>query len=82
MIKVRFFALLRERLGTSDLELAIDHIETVSDAIQTLKQRSERWQVVFEDQEVIAAVNQQLVDKAHPLQADDELALFPPVTGG
>lgn len=82
MIKVRFFALLRERLGTQEISLPSEGILTVNDAISALAEHNTNWSQIFTDQEVIAAVNQQLVDKDQSLQSGDELALFPPVTGG
>lgn len=82
MIKVLFFAVLRERLGTSEVVVQDFHGSTVSDLIQHLQQRSPKWQQELASQDVLAAVNQQLVSHAHVVEAGSEVAFFPPVTGG
>lgn len=44
--------------------------------------QSNRWALALEDGKLLAAVNQTLVSFDHPLTDGDEVAFFPPVTGG
>lgn len=81
MIKVLFFAQVRELVGTDSLTLDID--ATTVDALRRqLALRGDRWALALEEGKLLAAVNQTLVEAAHPVVDGDEVAFFPPVTGG
>jgi len=82
MIKVLFFAVLRERLGTGEVDVHDFTGSTVADLIEHLQQRSPKWQQELAQQDVLAAVNQQLVSHTQVVEPGQEVALFPPVTGG
>ena len=47
-----------------------------------LAAQGDRWALALDASKLLAAVNQTLVPMSHPLQAGDEVAFFPPVTGG
>ncbi|WP_323084347.1 molybdopterin synthase sulfur carrier subunit [Providencia alcalifaciens] len=81
MITVLFFAQVRELVGTDRLELAAQ-FPTVESLRQALTQKGDRWALALEDGKLLAAVNQSFVSADHPLNAGDEVAFFPPVTGG
>ncbi|MTB68110.1 molybdopterin synthase sulfur carrier subunit [Providencia sp. wls1943] len=81
MITVLFFAQVRELVGTDRLELAAQY-PTVGVLRQALAQKGDRWALALEDGKLLAAVNQSFVSADHPLNAGDEVAFFPPVTGG
>lgn len=81
MIKVLFFAQVRELTGTSTLELAPEY-QDVATLRAALASKSDRWALALESGKLLAAVNQTLVPMSHPLRAGDEVAFFPPVTGG
>lgn len=81
MIKVLFFAQVRELVGTDATEVAAD-FPTVEALRQHLAAQSDRWALALEDGKLLAAVNQTLVSFDHPLTDGDEVAFFPPVTGG
>ena len=81
MIKVLFFAQVRELVNTDALEVAAE-FATVEALRQHLAGKGDRWALALEDGKLLAAVNQTLVDFDHPLRAGDEVAFFPPVTGG
>lgn len=81
MIKVLFFAQVRELVGTDSLALE-SHAATVEQLRQELVARGDRWALALEEGKLLAAVNQTLVDGAHPVSDGDEVAFFPPVTGG
>lgn len=81
MIKVLFFAQVRELIDCDKLQLEA----TFSDVEQLRAQlaaKSERWALALESGKLLAAVNQTLVSFDHPLTDGDEVAFFPPVTGG
>lgn len=81
MITILFFAQVRELVGTDRLEL--DTFPATVEALrQQLTTRGERWALALEEGKLLAAVNQTLVEVSHPLQDGDEVAFFPPVTGG
>ena len=82
MINVLFFAQVRELVGTDATEVAAD-FPTVEALRQHLAAQSDRWSLALEDGKLLAAVNQTLVSFDHSLtDGDDEVAFFPPVTGG
>ncbi|WP_340610633.1 molybdopterin synthase sulfur carrier subunit [Xenorhabdus bharatensis] len=81
MIKVLFFAQVRELVGTDSLELPNDY-PTVEHLRRSLLEKGERWALALEDGKLLAAVNQSFVHAEHPLSDGDEVAFFPPVTGG
>jgi molybdopterin synthase sulfur carrier subunit len=86
MIDVRFFASIREQLGTSELSLALalaGDPPTVSFLRQQIIDvRGGNWSDVLCADNVVIAVNQEVVDDQYVLSDGDELAFFPPVTGG
>ncbi|MEH0886027.1 molybdopterin synthase sulfur carrier subunit [Enterobacter sp. UNJFSC 003] len=81
MIKVLFFAQVRELVGTDSLTLDAS-FENVAALRTHLAARGDRWALALEEGKLLAAVNQTLVELTHPLVAGDEVAFFPPVTGG
>ncbi|WP_286271678.1 molybdopterin converting factor subunit 1 [Thalassotalea hakodatensis] len=81
MIKVLFFATLREQLSCHELEVSADNINTVSALLSHLCSQSTDWQQALSTN-VLCAVNQQMADPQHIINDGDEVAFFPPVTGG
>lgn len=81
MIQVLFFAQVRELIGVDRLTLdaAFDSVESLRRALAA---KGDRWALALESGKLLAAVNQALVPVDHPLRAGDEVAFFPPVTGG
>lgn len=84
MIRILYFARLREQLGTAGEELPSGpDLATVTDLAGTLRRRGGTWADAFApDQPVLAAVNQELAHGDTALADGDEVAFFPPVTGG
>jgi molybdopterin synthase sulfur carrier subunit len=83
MIEIKYFARFREELGTDSEQIDASLVDTVEALLGQLRARGDAWSRLFaEDQRVMMAVNQELVDRARPLVDGDEVALFPPVTGG
>lgn len=75
-IQVKFFASLRERLGRGESALQVDDGATVL----TVWQRATGEEGVPE--RLLVAVNMEYVDWDHGVRDGDEVAFFPPVTGG
>lgn len=84
MIEVLFFAKLREALGVSHLSVeSTPEITTVATLQQWLvDQHGGNWAEVLSDDNIIRAVNQQVVELDYPISDGSEVAFFPPVTGG
>jgi molybdopterin synthase sulfur carrier subunit len=82
-LKVLYFASLREAVGCSEEELALPAgVASVGGLRAHLAARGERWQALAPGQRVRAAVNHHMAGPEAPLAAGDEVAFFPPVTGG
>lgn len=83
MIKLLYFASLRERLGTGaeSLELPAG-IATVAMLRDALSQRGDVWTALTTMRNLRVAVNQTMVGFDTRLKDGDEVAFFPPVTGG
>ncbi len=83
MLKVLFFASLRENLGTAQESVALPSPATVAALIVALRARGAAWaQALAEDKRWRVAVNQDMATLNTSLKAGDEVAIFPPVTGG
>lgn len=75
-IAVKFFASLREQVGKADARVESQAVASVQDV----------WELASGGQPMPAntlmAVNMDYVDASHPVAEGDEVAFFPPVTGG
>ena len=83
-VKLLFFAALRDELGRPAEELELPaNVTTVAALRDHLRTRGGEWGRVFaSNRPVRAAVNQDMVQAEAPIKAGDEVAFFPPVTGG
>jgi len=83
-VKLRYFAWIRARIGTAEEEIALpEGVADVAGMIAWLKGRGPGYAAALADPAVVkVAVNQEYVGRDHPLADGDEVALFPPVTGG
>lgn len=81
-LTVRFFARLREELDTEALELPAEPGLTAGDLLTQLAARGGAWSQLQGGQPVMIAVNQTMARPSTRVQAGDEVAFFPPVTGG
>lgn len=78
IVRVLFFAYLRERCGVREVAFEVPEGATVAELWRRLVAR---FDGLPEDPPRFA-VNRVYVDKTHPLHDNDELALIPPVSGG
>ncbi len=83
MINVLFFAQVRELLGESSLTIeASDATKTAEDLRALLAAKDEKWGKVLASDKLLVAVNQTISNWDTPIIDGDEVAFFPPVTGG
>lgn len=83
-MKILYFAWLRTKIGvaTETVELPPE-VTDVGGLVEWLKTRSPGHADALANSKVVkVAVNQEHVPYDHPVSATDEVALFPPVTGG
>lgn len=83
-VKVLYFAALREQLGTAGEEIELPAgVATVAALRAHLRGRGGAWQAALADGKLVRmAVNQDMAQPSAGLKAGDEVAFFPPVTGG
>lgn len=83
-LKLLYFAWVRERIGQDEERVALPAtVVTISDLLDWLTARSPGHAAAFADRTRLrAALDQCFVPLDTPIGAADELALFPPVTGG
>lgn len=83
MLKLCFFASVREHLGKSEEILKLpDNVTTVGELSMLLAARGEPWKILADEKSVLIAVNQQVSTRDKLLQGSEEVAFFPPMTGG
>ncbi len=83
-MKLVYFAWVREKIGTPREEIMPPaEIATVGALIDWLRARGDNYAAAFDDAaRVRVAVNQEYATMDRPVGGDDEIAFFPPVTGG
>ncbi|MGI1678546.1 MAG: molybdopterin converting factor subunit 1 [Cellvibrionaceae bacterium] len=82
-ISILYFARYREALNCDKENFALeDNIKTVDDLINTLSIRGDIWKRVLNEEKVLIAVNQTISNRSSAINEGDEVAFFPPVTGG
>ncbi|MGH6946513.1 MAG: molybdopterin converting factor subunit 1 [Kiloniellales bacterium] len=83
-MKLLYFAWLKTKVGAAEEEVAPPaEVTTVAELLSWLKARSPAHAAALADlQAVRVAVNQEFARPGDPVRPGDEVALFPPVTGG
>jgi molybdopterin synthase sulfur carrier subunit len=83
-LTILYFAWLRERIGTGQEQLLVPAgVDTVAGLVDHLVARGPRYANAFQNRRTVrCAVNQEFADPDAPIRAGDEVAFFPPVTGG
>ena len=84
MIDIVYFAWVRERIGRDGEAIALPvAIATIGELLDWLATRSPGHAAALADRSAIrTALNQDFVDDFAQIKAGDEIAIFPPVTGG
>jgi molybdopterin synthase sulfur carrier subunit len=86
MLKILFFGQLREIIKTESLDVEIiqsgRHLKTVANLRSLLQEKGEAWNEYLASGNALVAVNQEMTNDDAVLNDADEVAFFPPVTGG
>ncbi|MFC5384386.1 molybdopterin converting factor subunit 1 [Aquamicrobium segne] len=83
-MKLIYFAWVRERIGKEQEDVDLpENIQTVSDLLNWLKQQGEEYENALQHPDVIrVAINHEHVSHDETIIGAQEIALFPPMTGG
>ena len=83
-MKLIYFAWVREKVGISEeIQTPPETIANIGELVEWLKTRGDGFREAFAENKVFrVAVNFEYVSFDHPINPDDEIAFFPPVTGG
>jgi molybdopterin synthase sulfur carrier subunit len=83
-ISILYFAWLRERVGVSAESLELPaNAGTVADLVALLAARGGGYAAAFANRNTIrCAINQEFAEPSAAIRPGDEVAFFPPVTGG
>jgi len=84
MANILYFASLAETLGQKSEQLELpDGCTTVADLVALLRRRGEPFSSAFDgNTRILVAINQEMSETAAEIGNPDEIAFFPPVTGG
>jgi len=84
MLTLSFFASIRETIGRGGNEMELpESVGNVRQLVDYLiSQEADALAVLADEGQVLVAVNQTVVDRSHPLNGNEEVAFFPPMTGG
>ncbi|WP_273402368.1 molybdopterin synthase sulfur carrier subunit [Actinobacillus porcinus] len=81
MLKILFFAQTRELIGVDQLELNAEF--TTAEAVREhLAAQGGKWALALAKGKLLVAINQTLSPLESVVKSGDEIAFFPPVTGG
>ena len=80
-MKILFFARLRDSIGCAETSLTLQQPTSVQQVVALLLAQHPDWSDAFSTP-VLVAINQNMADMDASVSNDDELAFFPPVTGG
>jgi len=83
-VKLLYFAWLRARIRCAEEEIDLPSgVKDVAGLLDWLRSRGSGYAEALRDLSVVrVAVNQSYVGLEHPVREGDEIAVFPPVTGG
>jgi len=82
-VNILYFAALRDAVGTAEETLELpSEVRSVGELRAWLAQRGDRWTALAAGKNVRAARNQNMATATESVQDGDEIAFFPPVTGG
>jgi sulfur-carrier protein len=83
MLRIQYFASVREQLGMAEELLQLpDGVRDVAGLVTVLTARGDSWGVLADTAQVLVALNQEVAGRTARLSENDEVAFFPPMTGG
>ncbi|NBT75465.1 MAG: molybdopterin converting factor subunit 1 [Betaproteobacteria bacterium] len=80
-ITLKLFASLREQTGFEGGSIHVK-ASSIAELREELAQRGEAWQAILQAGHVRAALNHRVTEDSASIRDGDEVAFFPPVTGG
>ena len=83
-MKILYFSWVRDRIDLGNEEIVLpENVTTVEQLVNWLQSKGDGYASAFAGLSMIrVAVNQEHVKLGHPIGKNDEVAFFPPVTGG
>lgn len=82
-IKILYFGRPSENLKLSDETVEVEEsVKTLGALLQWLRARGESWAQELSESRVRCAINQEFADMSAPIKANDEVAVFSPISGG
>jgi molybdopterin synthase sulfur carrier subunit len=82
MIKIRFFAMFRDHVERAEVDVEPGEEKTLKALLERLKGELPGLERIMEEGNAIFALNQEVVEPDAPVKDGDEIAVFPPVSGG
>ena len=84
MMVIKYFSWIKEHIGKSEENIILpSHIKNVDQLINYLNEMDEKYNLIFKKKEIIKiAVNKKYSSFDADIKNSDEIAFFPPVTGG
>ena len=83
-MKILYFSWIKDKIGKSHEDIQIkDNIKTIDDLVKLLKDSDKNYEEVFKDTSSIkVSINMETADFKDQINNNDEVAFFPPMTGG
>ena len=83
-MKILYFSWIKDKIGKTHENIDIrDNIKTIEDLIAFLKKSNESYEEVFKDiSSIKVSINMETANFKDQINNNDEVAFFPPVTGG
>ncbi len=83
-MELLYFARIRESIGHSNETISLpQNVDNIAELIDHLRSLGKNYENAFKDEAIIrVALNQTYVNFDNPIDDDDEIAFFPPMTGG
>ena len=83
-MKILYFSWIKDKIGKTHEDIQIkDNIKTIDDLIAYLKKNNESYEEVFKDTSSIkVSINMETANFKDQISNNDEVAFFPPMTGG
>ncbi len=82
MVTVKFFASFREKVGKPEIKLSTKAGATLENVIEVLEKKIPGLKKLIEEGNAVVALNEEIAAKSAVVKESDEIAIFPPVSGG
>ena len=84
MLKIVYFASLKDKIGRSEETLELPAgVENLTQLVEALSaMHGDAWSAVINGSTILSAVNHEMCEPSQTIKDGDEIAFFPPVTGG